>query len=65
MTGEVYTPKSLVHLRGIKALCEDQAMRSAVLASMLTLDEGSLAVRQVGGDPNHGIQIPGTSLDHQ
>jgi hypothetical protein len=35
-------------------------MRSAVLASMPTLDEGGLAVRQVGGDPNRGIHIPGT-----
>jgi hypothetical protein len=31
-----------------------------------TLDEGGLAVRQVRGDPNRGISIPGTSLDsHQ
>jgi hypothetical protein len=65
MTGEVYTPESLVLPRGIKALCEDQAMRSAVLASMPTLDEGGLVVRQVGGDPNHGIQIPSTSPDRQ
>jgi hypothetical protein len=28
---------------------------------MPTLDEGSLAVRQLGGDPNHGIHIPGFS----
>jgi hypothetical protein len=45
MTGETYTPESLVLPRGIKALCEDQAMRSAVLASMPTLDEGGLVVR--------------------
>jgi hypothetical protein len=30
-------------------------MRLAVPASMPNLDEGGLAVRQVGGDPNHGI----------
>jgi hypothetical protein len=46
MTGETYTPESLVLLRGIKALCEDQAIRSAVLVSMPTLDEGGLAVRR-------------------
>jgi hypothetical protein len=51
--------------RGIKALCEDQALRTVVLASMLTLDEGGLAVQQVGGDPNHGIRIPSTSPDSQ
>jgi hypothetical protein len=65
MTGEAYTPESLVLPRGIKALCEDQALRTVVLASMPTLDEGGLAVRQVGGDPNHGIRIPGTSPDGQ
>jgi hypothetical protein len=65
MTGEAYTPESLVLPRGINALCEDQALRTAVLASMLTLDEGGLAVRQVGGDPNRGIRIPGTSPDSQ
>jgi hypothetical protein len=65
MTGETYSPESLVLPRGIKALCEDQAVRSVVLASMPTLDEGGLAVRQVGGDPNRGIQIPSTSPDRQ
>jgi hypothetical protein len=65
MTGEAHTPESLVLPRGIKALCEDQAMRTAVLASMPTLDEGGLAVRQVGGDPNRGIRIPGTSPDSE
>jgi hypothetical protein len=63
VTGEAYSLESLVLPRGIKALCEDQATRSPVLASMPTLDEGGLAVRQVGGDPNRGIQIPGTSSD--
>jgi hypothetical protein len=32
---------------------------------MPTLDKGSLAVRQLRGDPNRGIHIPGTSPDHQ
>jgi hypothetical protein len=35
----------------VKALCEDQALRSSVLASMPTLDEGGLAVRQLGVIP--------------
>jgi hypothetical protein len=63
MTGEGYAPESLVPPRGIKALCKDQALQTTVLASMLTLDEGGLAVRQVGGDPNRGIRIPDTSPD--
>jgi hypothetical protein len=66
MTGEAYAPESLALPRGVKALCEDQAIRTVVLALLLTLDEGRLVVRQVGGDPNRGIRIPGTSPDsHQ
>jgi hypothetical protein len=66
MTGKAYAPKLLVLPRGVKALCEDQAMRTVVLASLPTLDEGGLAVQQVGGDPNRGIQIPSSSPDsHQ
>jgi hypothetical protein len=45
MTGEVYAPELLVLPRGIKALCEDQALQMAVMASLPTLDEGGLAVR--------------------
>jgi hypothetical protein len=65
MTGEAFVPESLVLPSGVKALCEDQALRSTVLASMPTLDEGGLAVRQLGGDPNRGLQIPGATPDRQ
>jgi hypothetical protein len=65
MTGEAFSLESLVLLSGIKALCEEQALQSTVLASMPTLDEGGLAVRQLGGDPNRGIHIPGASPDRQ
>jgi hypothetical protein len=65
MTGDTFIPESLALLSGVKALCEDQALRSSVLASMPTLDEGGLAVRQQGGDPNRGIHIPGASPDRQ
>jgi hypothetical protein len=44
MTGKAYTPELLVLPRGIKALCEDQGMRMAILASLPTLDDGGLAV---------------------
>jgi hypothetical protein len=63
MTGEAYAPELLVLPRGIKALCEDQGMWTAILASLPTLDNGGLAVRQVRGDPNRGIRIPSTSPD--
>jgi hypothetical protein len=65
MTGEAFRLESLVLPSYIKALCEDQDLRSAVLASMPTLDEGVLAVRQMGGDPNRRIHIPGASPDRQ
>jgi hypothetical protein len=58
MTGEAFAPELLVLPRGISALCEDQGMRMAILASLPTLDDGGLAVRQVRGDPNRGIRIP-------
>jgi hypothetical protein len=58
MTGEAYAPESLVLPRGIKALCEDQAMRTAVLASLPTLDEDGLAVWQVGLTPIAGSGSP-------
>jgi hypothetical protein len=63
MTSEAYTPELLVLPRGIKALCEDQGMRTTILASLPTLDDGDLAVQQVRGDPNRGIRIPGASPD--
>jgi hypothetical protein len=65
MTGEVFIPESLVLPSGVKALCEDQTLRSSVLALMPTLDEGGLAIRQLGGDPNRGLQIPGATPDRQ
>jgi hypothetical protein len=66
MTDEAYAPELLVLPRGIKALCEDQALRTVVLASLPTLNEGGLAVQQERGDPNRGSQIPDTSPDsHQ
>jgi hypothetical protein len=63
MTGEAFTPELLMLPRGIKALCEDQAMRTVILASLPTLDDGGLAVRQVRGDPNRRIRIPATLPD--
>jgi hypothetical protein len=65
MTGEAFSLESLVLPSRIKALCEDQALRLTVLASMPALDEGGLAVRQLRGESNRGIHIPGASPDRQ
>jgi hypothetical protein len=41
-------------------LCDDPGLRTAVLATLPTLDESGVAVHQTGGwDPLHGIQILG------
>jgi hypothetical protein len=59
VTGEAFIPKSLVLPQGILALCDDLGLRTAVLASLPTLDDSGVAVRQTGGrDPTRGIQIP-------
>ena len=34
-----------------------------MLRSMPTLDDGGMAVRQTGGDPNRGIEIPGAPVE--
>ena len=60
-TGEVFAPEQMVLPTGITCLCEDQGLRTAVLRSMPTLDDGGLAPRQIGGDFNRGINIPGAT----
>ena len=45
MTGEGFIPEHLILPQGITPLCEDQHLRTAVLASLPTLDDGRLAVR--------------------
>ncbi|KAJ1257231.1 hypothetical protein BS78_K155100 [Paspalum vaginatum] len=37
--------------------CSRVALRTAVLREMPTLDDGGLAARQLGGDPNRGVHI--------
>ena len=60
--GEVFVPENLILPQGVVPLCEDSA-RGAVLATLPTLDDGGLAPRQTGGDPNRGLRIPGASGD--
>jgi hypothetical protein len=62
VTGDAFIPENLILPQGIVPLCEDSA-RVAVLATLPTLDDGGLAPRQTGGDPNCGLQIPGASGD--
>ena len=61
VTGEIFIPEHLILPHGVVPLCEDSRLRTAVLATLPTLDDGGLAARQTGGDPNRGIRIPGAS----
>jgi hypothetical protein len=58
ITGESFIPDSLILPQGIYALCDDLGLRTVILATLPTLDESGVAVRQTGGrDPHRGIQI--------
>ena len=58
---EIFVPEHLILPQGVVPLCEDSSLRTAVLATLATLDDGGLAPRQTGGDPDPGIRIPGAS----
>ena len=61
VTGEIFLPEHLILPQGVFPLCEDSHLRTAVLATLPTFDDGGLAARQTGGDPDRGIRIPGAS----
>jgi hypothetical protein len=58
ITRETFVPESLILPQGILELCDDPGLRTAILATLSTLDESGMVVRQNGGrDPLRGIQI--------
>jgi hypothetical protein len=58
ITGESFVPESLILPQGIPALCDDPGLRTAILATLPTLNESGVVVRQTGSqDPHRGIQI--------
>jgi hypothetical protein len=60
ITGESFIPESLILPQDIPVLYDDPRLRSAMLATLPTLDESGVAVHQTGGqDPLRGIRIPG------
>ena len=61
VTGEIFVPEHMILPQGVITLCEDSSLRTEVLATLPTLDDGGLAARQTGGDPDRGIRIPGAS----
>jgi hypothetical protein len=59
ITSESFVPESLILPQDTPTLCDDPGLRTAVLATLPTLDNSGVAVRQTGGrDPLRGIQIP-------
>ncbi|KAJ1268715.1 hypothetical protein BS78_07G156400 [Paspalum vaginatum] len=62
VTDESFSPEQLRLPSAIVPLCRDQALRTAVLREMPTLDDGGLAARQLGGDPNRGVHIDDASV---
>jgi hypothetical protein len=62
ITSESFVPESLILPEGIPALYDDPGLRTAILASLSTIDESDVAVRQTGGrDPHRGIRISDAS----
>ena len=58
ITCESFIPESLILPEGIFALCDDAGLRTTILATLPTLDESGVAIRQTGGrDPHRGIGI--------
>jgi hypothetical protein len=52
ITGETFVPKSLILPQDIPALCDDPGLRTVILATLPTLDDNGVVVRQTGGrDP--------------
>jgi hypothetical protein len=58
ITKESFVPESLILPQNIPALCDDPGPRTAILATLSTLDESGVAVCQTGfRDPHRGIRI--------
>jgi hypothetical protein len=58
ITGETFVPKSLILPLDIPVLYDDPGLRTAILATLPTLDDSGVAVRQTGGrDPHRRIRI--------
>jgi hypothetical protein len=45
ITGETFVPESLILPQDISALCDDPSLRTAILATLPTLDDNGMVVR--------------------
>ena len=55
VTGEIFIPEHLILPQGVVPLCKDSCQKTAVLATLPTLDDSGLAARQTGGDPEQAV----------
>jgi hypothetical protein len=55
ITGETFVLESLILPQNIPALCDDLRLRTAILATLPTLDESGVAVHQIGGWDPHSV----------
>ena len=49
ITEETFVPKSLILPQDVPALCDDPGLRTTILATLPTLDDSGVAVRQISG----------------
>jgi hypothetical protein len=64
ITGESFVPESLILPEGISALCDDAGFRTAILATLPTLDESGVAfARSAAGTPTVGSRSPMRRLE--
>jgi hypothetical protein len=64
ITGETFVPESLILPQNIPTLYDDPGLRTVILATMPTLDDSGVAVRQTGGrDPTTGYESPMHQLE--
>lgn len=60
ITGDAFVPEALILPQDITALYDDPGLRAVMLATLSTLDNSGVAVRQTGGrDPHRRVWIPG------
>jgi hypothetical protein len=64
ITGESFVPESLILPEGIPALCDDAGLKTVILATLPTLDERGIMVRQTSGrDPHREVVVEVATLD--
>jgi hypothetical protein len=59
ITSAAFIPEHIFLPQDVSALCNEQGLRSALVATMSIVDDNCLAVHQLGGHPNRRVRILG------